>query len=109
MNELAQRLREVAAKLIAEADKLDAPVPQKTPTQTLTPNIYSGVKPSYGPVPAEFANPKDPYGTRPDIGSPGWQTTLRQWAAADGKNRNQFVRDKGLTPIWPDEKQDWEH
>ena len=107
----SKMLLEVSEWMKAQANVMAAveALPTKTPTQTLTPNIYAGAKPSYGPVPAEFQNPKDPYGTRPDIGSPGWQTMLRQWAADDGKNRNAFVREKGLTPIWPDEKQDWEH
>lgn len=39
----------------------------------------------------------------------GWQTMLRQYARTDGQqNPNQYVQDRGLSPMWGQQQQSWE-
>lgn len=38
----------------------------------------------------------------------GWQTMLRQDAMSNGADPNQYIRDRGMTPMWGSEKQPWE-
>jgi hypothetical protein len=39
----------------------------------------------------------------------GWQTMLRQYAMRDGQsNPNQYVTDRGLSPMWGGQQQPWE-
>lgn len=39
----------------------------------------------------------------------GWQTMLRQYAGRDGmSNPNQYITDRGLTPMWGQQQQPWE-
>lgn len=109
MSELAKALRAAASMLIAEADKID---PQSVVGQVSGTghSIFSGVEnPWAGHVPPEFQNPSHPYGARADIGSPGNQYILREYARRDGKeDRNAYIKDRGFTCIWPDTKQNWE-
>ena len=72
-------------------------------------NVWDGVNDGI-PLPPGLVTDANRYGTRPDIGSPGWQIALRSYARQDGYagNNNKYVRDRGLTPLWPDEKQPWE-
>ena len=109
MSELAKVLRALAETLTVEAEKLD-PVKLAMPepsTNIFGPDRDGGIG-RYVPQEFNFYTPDNPYGAHDSIGSPGWQVNLRSWAAADGMNRNTFVREKGLTPIWPDEKQPFE-
>ena len=95
MNELAKKYRDAANLLNTEADHLDPPA--------AAPNAFAGAVMPYPPVPEQFKNPSDPYGARADIGSPGLQCSLRAYAFRDGKTDvNQYVKDRGLTCIWPD-------
>ena len=107
----ASTLFEVSDYLRGQAEQLAATerlLPNKGEAHTPQQNIYGASRNPWGNIPEEFKNPNNPYGARDDIGSPGWQSILRVWAGDEGKNRNTFVREKGLTPIWPDEKQAWE-
>lgn len=110
MSELAKALRTAADMLNAEANKLDPPAPAVRQVQATGQNIFSGsVNPWEGHVPSEFQNPSHPYGARADIGSPGNQYILREYARRDGKeDRNAYVKDRGFKCIWPDTKQNWE-
>lgn len=38
----------------------------------------------------------------------GWQTMLRQDAMSNGADPNQYIRDRGMNPMWGSEKQPWE-
>ena len=110
MSELAKALRAAAAMLSAEAAKLDPPAPGAVEVHASNQNMFAGATPVWaGHVPAEFQTGTGHMGTRPDIGGPGWQCDLRRYAAQDGKeDRNAYVKDRGLKPIWPDTKQNWE-
>ena len=54
-----------------------------------------------------WARNNNPYGARADIGSPGWQTTLRQYAMNRGQDPNAMMG--GLKPLWGNEAQSWEN
>ncbi|MBK8916345.1 MAG: hypothetical protein IPM64_17410 [Phycisphaerales bacterium] len=106
MSEISRALRAAADLLSAEAAKYEDPAAVPAPGS----NIFAGVSvPWADKVPPEFRNPAHPYGARPDIGSPGYQVSMREYARMDGKeDRNAYLKDRGFTPIWPDTKQNWE-
>jgi len=62
------------------------------------PNIYGG--PGTGA-------PYDPrtQGYQPGA---GWQTMLRQYSMGAGQNPNQYIQDRGMRPMWGDQRQSWE-
>lgn len=94
MNDLATTLRMLAGKLTDEANKIDPPKAAQA-----SGNAFAG---------GQAAGPWDPKYPGYQSGD-AWQCMLRRYAADDGQNRNQYVRDRGLTPRWPDEKQPWEN
>ena len=101
MNEIAKKFRDTATFLNAEADAIDPP--------PSAPNLYRNPTSSFGPLPEGLVTAANPYGTRADIGSPGWQVMLRTYARTDGKaDRNAYVKDSNLIPLWPDTDQEWE-
>ena len=107
LGEQAEKMALVERVILGKAESPYAPNAD-FPTIGGGTNIYTGSVPSYGPVPTEF-QAANTYGTRPDIGSPGWQATLRTYALRDGKvDANQYVKDRGLVCIWPDERQAWD-
>lgn len=110
MSELAKALRTAADMLMTEAAKLEPSNPTVGQVTGTGGSIYSGVAaPWAGHVPPQFQNPAHPYGARADIGSPGNQAILREYARRDGKeDRNAYVKDRGFVCIWPDTKQNWE-
>lgn len=93
--EVAEYLK-AQANVMASVEKL---VPPQEKTETKQVNIFSR---------GEAAGPWDPKYPGYQSGD-AWQCMLRRYAADDGQNRNQYVRDRGLTPRWPDEKQPWEN
>lgn len=110
MSELAKALRTAGNMLLAEAAKLEPSEPAVPQVGPGTGNIFSASKAVWeGHVPSEFQVGAGHMGTRPDIGGPGMQCDLRRYAVQDGKeDRNAYIKDRKLTPIWPDTKQNWE-
>lgn len=110
MSELAKALRTAGNMLLTEASKLEPTAPVVGQITAGGQNAFEGSKPIWADhVPAEFLVGAGNMGTRPDTGGPGWQCDLRRYAAIDGKeDRNAYVKDRGLKPIWPDTKQNWE-
>ena len=101
----SKTLLDVAEYLKAEGDKLAA-VERLTkamaPPGTQAPgtNIFGS-----GRAPA---GPWDPAWPGYQSGD-AWQAMLRRYAIDDGKgDANVYVRDRGLTPRWPDARQPWE-
>jgi hypothetical protein len=71
-----------------------------------TPNAFTGSnQPWIDNTPSQWRNNR-PFGTDQRIGSPGWQTMLRQYAGRDGQSPNAYMG--GLTPMWGNEGQMWE-
>ena len=75
-------------------------------------NFFKGSDEFKAKAPNAYGGPGSgaPYDPRTPGYQPGagWQTMLRQYAMTDGRAPNQYVQDRGLSPMWGDQRQSWE-